>query len=104
MIYISKDQSTVITTENVVDYVPMTLDVYLDEVKLGSYNNISNSRLYLVFEIPLEDISGYQEREYNMKITSHYATLKTELVYVKDYISISTLEVNNPKKIIMYEG
>lgn len=104
MIYITRNQSTKITTDSVVDYSPSSLTIYLDDVLLGTYTNTSDSVYYLQFTIPVADISGYQQREYTMKIQSSYATLKQELVIVRDYTEVPIVEVTKTKVIKFYEG
>lgn len=103
MIYITRNQNTVITTDNLVDYIPDNLSVYLDGLLIGTYANTSTTILYLIFEIPVLDIQSHQEREYKMKLTNYSATIKEELVIVKDYTAMPIVEVTKTKEIKFYE-
>lgn len=103
MIYITRHQNTTIVTDNVVNYIPDNLSIYLDDILIGTYANLSNKLLYLSFTIPVADIQEYQEREYKMKITNYFRTIKEELVIVKDYTPLPIQEVSNTKQIIFYE-
>lgn len=100
MIYISKEQDTVVVTDSVTDYMPQTLDVYLDEVFIGTFNNLSDTVNYIVFKLPPIDL---QEKEYIMRIIVSGMLLKAELVVIRGYNQLKVKEVNNTKKIIMYE-
>lgn len=104
MIYITRNQNTTVITDNLVDYIPDNLSIYLDDVLVGSYANESTTLLYLRFTIPVADISAYQEREYKMKLTNYTATVKEELVIVKDNTVTPIVEVTKTKTIKFYEG
>lgn len=103
MIYIPLNQSKLIITDNFVNYIPDNLTIYLDDELLGTYVNESTSLLYLKFNINSGDTSNFQEREYNMKITNYSATIKEELVIVKDYYQITKTEVTTNKEKKFYE-
>ena len=103
MIYITRNQNTTIITDSFVDYIPDYLDIYLDDALIGTYANISTTTLYMKWVIPVADINSYQEREYNMKIVNHGATIKQELVIVKDYTSETNYTITENKEIIFYE-
>lgn len=104
MIYITRDQDTTVITDNLVDYIPDNLSIYLDDVLIGKYPNISNTKLYLKFEVPVEDIQGYQEREYTMTIVNYFANIKEELTIVKDYNSDPIVNETKTKSVKFYEG
>lgn len=104
MIYITRDQNTKIITDNIVNYIPDNLTIFLDDVEIGTYPNTSDSLFYLQFEIPVDDIQTYQQREYKMKIQNYFTTIKEELVIVKDYTVTPIVEVTKTKEIKFYEG
>ena len=103
VIYITRLQNTTVITDNIIDYIPDNLSIYLDDVLIGTYANLSTTLLYLKFTIPVADISAYQEREYNMKITNYSATIKEELIIVKDNTAMPIVEVTKTKSIKFYE-
>ena len=100
MIYLSKNNATLVITDNVVDLLPSEFDVYLDEVLIGSFLNLSRKIQYLKFECPVLDL---EEREYIMKIYFHGALIKEELVIVKDLEEFKPVSITKPKQIKMYE-
>lgn len=104
MIYISRRQDTTIITDNVVEYTPKTLDIYLDDTLIGTYLNTSTSELYIRFLIPTADVINYQQREYKLKIVSYSALLKEELVIMVDNTKEPITEYTKEKQIKFYEG
>lgn len=100
MIYLSKNNQSEIVTDNVTDYSPEIIDVYLDDVLIGNFENLSTRVKYIKFLCPKLDM---QEKEYTMKIYSYGALLKQELVIVKDLSKFTPKSVTNPKTIKMYE-
>ena len=100
MIYLSKNNATTVTTDNVVNLEPSEFDVYLDDVLVGNFENLSTKIQYLKFECPKLDM---QEKEYIMKIYSNEALIKQELVIVKDLSEFIPKSVSKPKQIKMYE-
>lgn len=100
MIYLSKNNQSEIVTDNVTDFNPETLDVYLDDVLIGNFENLSERSKYFRFVCPKLDI---MEKEYTMKIYSYGTLLKQELVIVKDLSEFKPKSVTNPKTIKMYE-
>ena len=103
MIYIPKGQDSIITTDNVVDYIAGTLDVYLDEVKLGTFPNMSLSSDFIRFEIPAEVTNNMQQKEYTLKIRAFHRDIKTELVILKDYEVKEIKELTKTNQIQFYE-
>lgn len=100
MIYLSKNNQSEIVTDNVTDSSPETVDVYLDDVLIGNFENLSTRVKYIEFLCPKLDM---QEKEYTMKIYSYDVLLKQELVIVKDLSKFTPKSVTNPKTIKMYE-
>ena len=58
MIYIQKTVNNKIVTDNLLEYIPNSIAVYLDDILIDSYSNDSLNSRYLVIEIPLEDLSN----------------------------------------------
>lgn len=101
MIYISKNNQVEITTDNIVNFIPDFLDVYLDDIFIGQFENLSTDKLiYLTFIVPSLDL---EEREYQMTIYNHEALIKKELVIVKDFSNLEIKSINNAKEIKFYE-
>lgn len=103
MIYINKGQATEITTDNIVNFVPDNLEVYLDDVLVGTFVNYSTSELYLKFMVLAVDIAPHQSREYKLKIYTHHRLIKEELVAVKDNSVSQVKTITNQKSIKFYE-
>lgn len=101
MIYISKNNQVEITTDNIVNFIPDFLDVYFDDIFIGTFENLSTNKLiYLTLIIPALNL---EEREYQMKIYNHEALIKKELVIVKDFSNVEIKSINNTKEIKFYE-
>lgn len=100
MIYLSKNNQVEVFTDNVVNFIPDVLDVYLNDVLLGSFDNLSDNEMYLRFIIPTLD---KQEMEYKMKIYTHKALIKEELVIIKNFRKDEIKTINNSKEIVFYE-
>ena len=100
MIYLSKNNATTVTTDNVVNLEPLEFDVYLDDVLIGTFENLSRKKQYLKFNCPKLDLT---EREYTMRIFYSQAMIKEELVIVKDLYEVTPKSVSKPKQIKMYE-
>lgn len=102
MIYIYKQNNEIIT-DNIINFIPDTLDIYLDDIYIGNFINKSTSLLYLKFDILLSDIEMLQEREYKLNIYTHEALIKTELCIIKDDDTIEIKSITKQKQIVMYE-
>ena len=102
MIYISKNNRTKVITDNVSNFYPTKFDVYLDDNLLGEFDNLSTSKQYIIFELPKLDL---EEKEYNMKLVYYQATIKEELVIVKDLYEqqIKSIDNNSKNNIKMYD-
>lgn len=100
MIYISKNNQVEIFTDNLVNFVPDELMIYLDDQLIGTFENLSESENYLRFIIPALDLT---EREYKMKIFNHKALIKEELVQVQDFTKPVAISPDTSKNIVMYE-
>lgn len=104
MIYITKTIENEIITDSIIDFIPDNLEIYLDDIKLGQYENISETVNYLIFLLPVEDISTLQAKEYKMSIYNYGALIKQELIIVSENTSLSVKSINNSKQIKFYEG
>lgn len=101
MIYLSKNNRTKVVTDNVASFFPTKFEVYLDDNLLGEFDNLSTSKQYIIFEVPKLDL---QEREYTMKLVYYQATIKEELVIVKDLYEKEIKSINNSnQQLKMYE-
>lgn len=100
MIYISINNHQEITTDNITNYIPDILTVYLDDTLIGEFTNLSTKLIYLTFQLPALDL---QEKEYIMKIYNHNALIKEEVVIVKDFLNPTYKVVTNSKSIKFYE-
>lgn len=103
MIYIQKTVNNKIVTDNLLEYIPNSIAVYLDDILIDSYSNDSLNSRYLVIEIPLEDLSNLENKEYTLKLMDDTTLIKTELVVVHTSATIETNTVNNIKTELFYE-
>lgn len=103
MIYIQKTVNNKIVTDNLLEYIPNSIAVYLDDILIDSYSNDSLNSRYLVIEIPLEDLSNLENKEYTLKLMDGTTLIKTELVVVHTSATIETNTVNNIKTELFYE-
>lgn len=100
MIYISKNNQVEITTDNIVNFKPDFLDIYLDDIFIGQFENLSDKLLYLTFIMPSLEM---EEREYQLKIYNNDALIKKELLIIKDFSNLEIKSVINEKTIKFYE-
>lgn len=100
MIYLSKNNETKVITDNVTNFSPENIDVYLDEILIGNFENLSTNDRELKFITPKLELT---EREYVMKIYSSNTLIKEELIIVKDLTKFEPISINKAKKIKMYE-
>lgn len=100
MIYLSKNNATTVITDNVVNIELAEFDVYLDDILIGTFENLSRNNKYLKFICPEQELT---EREYTMRILYNQAIIKEELVIVKDLSNLTPKSVSKPKQIKMYE-
>ena len=100
MIYLSKNNETKVITDNVTNFSPENIDVYLDEILIGNFENLSTNDRELKFITPKLELT---EREYIMKIFCSNTLIKEELIIVKDLTKFEPISINKTKKIKMYE-
>lgn len=101
MIYISKINNTEIITDNIVNFIPDLLQIYLDDIYIGEFENLSDNKNFLRFIMPTLELD---EREYILKIYTHNALIKREIIIVLDFLSPEFKSVEKIKTIKMYEG
>lgn len=89
-----------VVTDSVIDYIPEKVDIYLDDVLIGNFENLSNHIQYISFLCPKLEM---EEKEYTMKIYNHQALIKKELIIVKDLSQFTYISNTNTKNIKMYE-
>lgn len=86
MIYLVKnngDQTFI--TDTISTYFPSLVDLYIDDINIGNYDNISTSSLYIKVVVPESVLDQLEEKEYILKIKSYGALLKEELCQVRDF-------------------
>jgi hypothetical protein len=84
MIYIHKNIENTIITDSWTKFIPDEFDIYLDDVLIVNVVNLSNDVRFYEFMLQPELTESLQIREYSLKIYSHQALLKKELVQVID--------------------
>lgn len=102
MLYLYKTKDNIIITDNFVDYIPGSLDVYLDNQIVGTYSNESTDKNYLVLTIPAADILSFNNCEYQIKYNYYDETIKQELVSIKDSSVLETKITKTKEKTIKY--
>lgn len=102
MIYLISGQINNIVTDSTLTYIPELIDVTLDDVQLGEYQNLSTQQRYIKLAITLNEITEYKEYRLNLYVDG--ALVKSELAVVmkQDEINYSTT-TNSNTKIVQYE-
>lgn len=102
MIYLISGQINNIVTDSTLTYIPELIDVTLDDVQLGEYQNLSTQQRYIKLGITLNEIT--ENKEYRLNLYVDGALIKSELAVVmkQDEINYSTT-TNSNIKIIQYE-
>lgn len=102
MIYLISGQINNIVTDSTLTYIPELIDVTLDDVQLGEYQNLSTQQRYIKLGITLNEIT--ENKEYRLNLYVDGALVKSELAVVmkQDEINYSTT-TNSNTKIIQYE-
>lgn len=95
MIYIEKSTNNqLITTDNITNYIPTKLNIYLDDIYVGEFDNLSNNILFITFELSPLNVIDLIEKEYTLKIKSYGAILKEELSQVRDFSTPTIIQYN----------
>ena len=102
MIYLISGQINNIVTDSTLTYIPELIDVTLDDVQLGEYQNLSTQQRYIKLGITLNEIT--ENKQYRLNLYVDGALIKSELAVVmkQDEINYSTT-TNSNTKIIQYE-
>ena len=102
MIYLISNQINNIVTDSTLTYIPELIDVTLDDVQLGEYQNLSTQQRYIKLAITLNEIT--ENKEYRLNLYVDGALIKSELAVVmkQDEVNYSTT-TNSNTKIIQYE-
>lgn len=102
MIYLISGQINNIVTDSTLTYIPELIDVTLDDVQLGEYQNLSTQQRYIKLGITLNEIT--ENKEYRLNLYVDGALIKSELAVVmkQDEINYSTT-TNSNIKIMQYE-
>ena len=102
MIYLISGQINNIVTDSTLTYIPELIDVTLDDVQLGEYQNLSTQQRYIKLGITLNEIT--ENKEYRLNLYVDGALIKSELAVVmkQDEVNYSTT-TNSNTKIIQYE-
>jgi hypothetical protein len=103
MIYITKTIDNEIVTDNITNFIPDNLDVYLDDILIGTYENYSETTLLLKFTLPAEATENLSSKEHILKIYNHSALIKKELVIVRQNGSSEFISINNTNTVKFYE-
>lgn len=104
MVYIKKAIENIIITDSVINYIPTSLTILLNDKILGEYLNQSIDKNYLIMTVPSGDTISLNNNEYIMTIKKDNEVIKRELVLVNDEsISTSIIEKSKQKEIINYE-
>lgn len=102
MLYIYKGQENIIITDNFVEYIPSSLQVYFDNSIVGTYVNESSDVNYIVLTIPSGDTLSFNNCEYKIKYSYYDEIIKQELILIKDS-SVLEPKINKTKeKTITY--
>ena len=102
MIYLISGLINNIVPDSTLTYIPELIDVTLDDVQLGEYQNLSTQQRYIKLGITLNEIT--ENKEYRLNLYVDGALIKSELAVVmkQDEINYSTT-TNSNTKIIQYE-
>lgn len=85
MIYIVNNSNNKITIDSWLNYIPTQITLYLDDVEVGTFDNISTSKTYIIVQLPAEllNVKKFQNMEYKLKIyDDNFSLFKIELASV----------------------
>ena len=104
MLYLHKNNDNVILTDSVIDYIPSTLEISLDDESLGTYANESTYKNYILVTIPASVLTNIRNAEHQIKFSYYSQIIKQELCMVKDSTVIEpVISETKINKIIAYE-
>lgn len=84
MIYLHKNIENEVITDSWTKFIPDVFEIYLDDVLLTTVDNLSTDVRYYEFILESILLNSLDIREYELKIYSHQALLKKELVQIVD--------------------
>lgn len=84
MIYLHKNIDNRVITDSWTKYSPDIFEIYLDEQLLVEVDNLSTDVRFYEFILESTLLNDIQIREYELKIYSHQALVKKELVQIID--------------------
>ena len=103
MIYLAKNQSNLLISDSLIDYLPEQVSLFLDDVLIGSFANISDTIFYHTVVVNSTDIDSFQEREYKLKWVDNGSVIKTELCVVKNFSENIIKSITKQKTLKFYE-
>lgn len=104
MLYIHKNNDNIIMTDSVIDYIPSTLVISLDDELIGTFSNESTYKNYILVTIPAAAIANIRNAEHQIKFSYYSEIIKQELCMVKDSTVIELIiSKTKTNKIIAYE-
>ena len=102
MVYLYKNQDSYVVTDNLTKDRLDSYDVFLDDVSLGTFNNVSEDNIYIKLLITADKLD-LPEKEYKLKLMNSYITMKEELVYIKNITSNEVKEHSKSTSLKFYE-
>lgn len=106
MIYIVNNTNNKITFDSWLNYIPTQVTLYLDDIELGTFDNISTNKTYIVVQLPAElfSVKKLQNMEYKMKIyDDNFSLFKIELISVIKQNEFNLIERQVVNKLTQYE-
>ena len=105
MIYLINNENNTITTDSWIEYIPSSITIYLDDILLGTYPNLSTKNEYIVLTIPSTDLVDVPNKECKLKLinNNNMTLIKVELVQIKSNMIFTSTSVVNNKSVKFYE-
>ena len=103
MIYLTKSEDNTVITDSLLSVIPTSLTIYLDDTLVGTYDNLSTHNSYIKFTVLEDDISTFQEKEYELIIKSNNSVIKNELIIVKESGALIVKSISKTNKVKMYD-
>jgi hypothetical protein len=106
MIYIVNNANNRITIDSWLNYEPAQITLYLNDIELGTFDNLSTSKTYIVVEIPTEllTLKKLQNMDYKLKVyDDNFSLFKIELVSVIKENEFNLIEYQVQNKLIQNE-
>lgn len=106
MVYITNNTNNKITIDSWLNYIPTQVTLYLNDIELGTFDNISANKTYIVVQLPAEllSVKKLQNMEYKLKIyDDNFSLFKIELASVIKQNEFNLIERQVVNKIIQNE-